>query len=689
MKTRTTGLAAITAKEFAQWISPLESTAAHATALRFRQHQHQQGTFSLATANESQKEQLCGNGWKDAPDRNVGIAVSGGVDSMALATLLSRHYSPQSRSIHGSATTRLHAFIVDHKLRDNSTEEANYVAWQVQKLNIVPHVLTLDWSTPDSLELDHQPHQDSHLTETSQKPDKTHLETKARLRRYKVIAQQCHDLSIEDLFVGHHAGDQVETTLFRFSRASGIDGLAGIQSLAPLGVLASPEALDIRVVRPLLQVSKDRLRATCEEAGTLWVEDPSNKSLDYQRNVIRHYQQHQDSFAGVSENSQGNGVHPLSTTAMLAFRDRMNHHRQAAWKQVTPWIKGIWFDNTNGACHFRLGSSTNSTPAGTESATVEWLQPSQNHVSTRLLSFLVRWVNCKDHNPRLEDIQTLQQHLRLQQQQHLTPGLGLPMNLPSPTATKSDSSSSSTSASPTVYRKLRQRGSKRASNILETSLPNHQGQEQSESSVLEGLSAPLVRTPITIAGVIISPPRKSKGVPKHWTICRQPMSHADRLLATVSVPLKDGVDVLWDQRFFLSIFGFKRTLSLQTGSSEQVQIRPLNAKDVEVIRCRLQLHPQEQEADGLKRLDQWMATVPGKARFTIPIILSQHDTQAEDDRGAELTATTNILSLPTLGLHFGPTQVSFQSRFKSNPIANAKNMHQFRYPTPQTSQNVK
>ncbi|KAF9137418.1 hypothetical protein BGX30_010264 [Mortierella sp. GBA39] len=680
MKTRTTGLAAITAKEFAQWIGPLESTAAQATALSFRQHQHHQGTSSLAAANESQKEQLHGNGRKDAADRNVGIAVSGGVDSMALATLLSRHYSPQSRSTNDSTTTRLHAFIVDHKLRDNSTEEANYVARQVQKLNIVPHVLTLDWSTPDSLELNHSPYQDSHFTETSQKPDKTHLETKARLRRYKAIAQQCHDLSIEDLFVGHHAGDQVETTLFRFARASGIDGLAGIQSLAPLGVLASPEALDIRVVRPLLQVSKDRLRATCEEAGTLWVEDPSNKSLDYQRNVIRHYQQHQDSLAGVSENPQGNEVHPLSTTAMLAFRDRMNHHRQAAWKQVTPWIKGIWFDNTNGACHFRLGSSTNSTPAGTGIATVEWLQASQNHVSTRLLSFLVRWVNCKDHNPRLEDIQTLQQHLRLQQQQHLTPGLGLPMNSPSPTATKSNSSSSSTSASPTVYRKLRQRGPKHASNTLETSLPNHQEQEQSESSVLERLSAPFVRTPITIAGVIISPPRKSKGVPGHWTICRQPMSHADQLLATVSVPLKDGVDVLWDQRYFLSIFGFKRSLSLQTGSSEQVQIRSLNAKDVEMIRRRLQLHPQEQEANGLKRLDQWMATVPGKARFTIPIILSQYATQAEDDRGAELTATTDILSLPTLGLHFGPTQVSFQSRFKSNPFANAKDMHQFPFP---------
>lgn len=320
---------------------------------------------------------------------------------------------------------------------------------------------------------------------------------------------------------------------------------------------------------------------------------------------------------------------------------------------------------------------------------MEWLHASQNHVSTRLLSFLVRWVNCKDHNPRLEDIQTLQQHLRLQQQQFLAPGLGLPMNSPSPNATKSDSNSSRTSTSPTVYRKLRQRASKRASNMLKTSLPNQQEQERSEYSVLEGLSEPFVRTPITIAGVIISPPRKSKGVPKHWTISRQPMSYADQLSATLSVPLKDGVDVLWDQRLFLSIFGLKRSLSCsaQTDSTEQVQIRPLNAKDVEVIRRRLQLQPQEQGPDGLKRLDQWMDSVPGKARFTIPIILSQYTTQAESDRGAELTPTTDILSLPTLGLHFGPTRVSFQSRFKSNPSANAKDMRQFRYPTPQTSQN--
>jgi tRNA(Ile)-lysidine synthase TilS/MesJ len=112
-------------------------------------------------------------------------------------------------------------------------------------VDIHPHILTLDWSSPSLT-----------LTNGNNKPDKTHLETLARLERYKAIAQQCHHLDIRQLFVGHHSGDQVETVLFRFARASGLDGLAGIQPDAPFGVVNVQEALDLRVVRPLLSVSK-------------------------------------------------------------------------------------------------------------------------------------------------------------------------------------------------------------------------------------------------------------------------------------------------------------------------------------------------------------------------------------------------------------------------------------------------
>ncbi|KAF9924599.1 hypothetical protein FBU30_005447 [Linnemannia zychae] len=243
MKARTAGIAAITSKEFAQWIMPFEAASAN-TAIQ-QKINLSDTLFGKSCGSQDQRKETI---------RNVGIAVSGGVDSMALATLMAQHYSLQD----DGRKTSLHAFIVDHKLRDNSTEEANYVAKQIQKLDIIPHVLTLNWTLSDNLKLGDSTaiNKDSTLDIQSYKPNKVHLETEARLRRYKAITQKCYDLSIRDLFVGHHAGDQVETTLFRFSRASGIDGMAGIQSLAPLGVLAIPEALDIRVVRPLLQVSK-------------------------------------------------------------------------------------------------------------------------------------------------------------------------------------------------------------------------------------------------------------------------------------------------------------------------------------------------------------------------------------------------------------------------------------------------
>lgn len=115
---RTAG-SAIAAKEFAQWIASVQG-------------QSQQARKRLCP---SSVERRGGESVSDLPSlyqdsRDVGVAVSGGVDSMALLTLLSRHY----RSLADTHRTKLHAFIVDHKLRHNSTEEAEFVAMQVQKL---------------------------------------------------------------------------------------------------------------------------------------------------------------------------------------------------------------------------------------------------------------------------------------------------------------------------------------------------------------------------------------------------------------------------------------------------------------------------------------------------------------------------------------------------------------------------
>jgi len=105
---RARGLA-ITASEFAQCLAPFQ--------------RHRTTTLASSDAVPSRSP------------RDMAIAVSGGVDSMALATLLARHYSSPG------STTRLHALIVDHRLRDNSTAEAAFVAQQVQLLgteSIIP-----------------------------------------------------------------------------------------------------------------------------------------------------------------------------------------------------------------------------------------------------------------------------------------------------------------------------------------------------------------------------------------------------------------------------------------------------------------------------------------------------------------------------------------------------------------------
>ncbi|KAF8926970.1 hypothetical protein BGZ58_010735 [Dissophora ornata] len=242
---------AITAKEFAQWLAPFQNQCRPRSARLSSPHLSDTPWQKIANEERSSTNHTAATEERQGL-QDIGIAVSGGVDSMALVTLLSRHYGYlNADGSNSSRETRLHALIVDHKLRDNSTEEAAFVAQQVQKMNVTPHVLTLSWSSNNI-----SGNEGINLSTIMRKPDRIHLETQARLQRYKAIAQQCHALQIRDLFVGHHAGDQVETVLFRFSRASGVDGLAGIQNMAPLGVVNVAEALDIRVLRPLLNVSK-------------------------------------------------------------------------------------------------------------------------------------------------------------------------------------------------------------------------------------------------------------------------------------------------------------------------------------------------------------------------------------------------------------------------------------------------
>ncbi len=82
------------------------------------------------------------------------------------------------------------------------------------------------------------------------------------------------------LLFGHHANDQAETLLFRLIRGAGAKGLSAMPVQRAIG--------SAWLLRPLLAVTKSQLLEFGHASALKWVNDPSNDSLDYDRNYIRH-----------------------------------------------------------------------------------------------------------------------------------------------------------------------------------------------------------------------------------------------------------------------------------------------------------------------------------------------------------------------------------------------------------------
>ena len=202
---------------------------------------------------------------------------------MALATLCSEYSARHERS------RTLTGFIVDHKLRQGSGEEARKVADELDKLDIKPEILTLDWtgySDPSAL---------------------PNLESAARRLRYQALGRACRAVGIQSLLVGHHADDQTETALMRMLSGYTGSGLGGMKGNVPLpecggvygvGHSGLPrerndmtmlvEGGGICLHRPLLQVHKDELIAVCRECGVQWFEDHTNRDVTLtMRNTVR------------------------------------------------------------------------------------------------------------------------------------------------------------------------------------------------------------------------------------------------------------------------------------------------------------------------------------------------------------------------------------------------------------------
>ncbi|KAI0672856.1 PP-loop family-domain-containing protein [Trametes maxima] len=119
----------------------------------------------------------------------------------------------------------------------------------------------------------------------------------AREARYNRLFVGMHQSRADAIAFGHHADDQVETAVMRLAQGSGVKGLAGMRPVRRWGMgnrqsdcyAFGEEGMHKWVVRPLLEVSKDRLLATCEANKLDYVNDPTNFQPDLTfRNSVRH-----------------------------------------------------------------------------------------------------------------------------------------------------------------------------------------------------------------------------------------------------------------------------------------------------------------------------------------------------------------------------------------------------------------
>jgi len=187
-------------------------------------------------------------------EHTVIVAVSGGSDSIAMLLL--------SYAWAGHVGANLQVVTVDHGLRPEAAAEAAFVSGVCESLNL-SHI-TIAWE--------------------GLKPE-SGISSAARNARYQLMEEFALDIGAGTILVGHTANDQAETILMRNARSDG-EAIAQSRGLSGISrIMLLPDR--VRLVRPLLGVTRKQLRAYLLEMNQSWIEDPSNMDEAYERVRIR------------------------------------------------------------------------------------------------------------------------------------------------------------------------------------------------------------------------------------------------------------------------------------------------------------------------------------------------------------------------------------------------------------------
>tara|TARA_B110000261_G_scaffold162103_1_gene204973 strand:+ start:26 stop:1363 length:1338 start_codon:yes stop_codon:yes gene_type:complete len=175
--------------------------------------------------------------------KNISIALSGGVDSIVLLHALNE--------LKSKLKIKLNAIHIHHNLSENADDWLTFCCKECKRLGV-----------PISFE------------KVDIKPNLSMgIEGAARQSRYEALENHRNNI----LALGHHQNDQAETLLLQLFRGSGLNGLAAMQAYDS----------DRFIWRPLLKVNQSLIKTYAKQNNLNFIEDESNSDLKFDRNFLR------------------------------------------------------------------------------------------------------------------------------------------------------------------------------------------------------------------------------------------------------------------------------------------------------------------------------------------------------------------------------------------------------------------
>ena len=207
-------------------------------------------------------------------DKNIVIALSGGIDSVVLLHFLNSHYPGNIRAIH-----------INHNLSKHSKDWSLFCKELCRQQRIEFKSIDININTSSNIE------------ENARK--KRYLSLKSELSKNEVLC------------TAHHQEDQSETFLLQLFRGSGVAGLASMPKMKNFA--------DSFLYRPLLNVSKQLIIEYASKYNLDWVEDDSNNNINFKRNLLRLQliPQLESSFDGLIKNISRSAYHQSEALKLM------------------------------------------------------------------------------------------------------------------------------------------------------------------------------------------------------------------------------------------------------------------------------------------------------------------------------------------------------------------------------------